>query len=51
MPTRPDKGHTEKQGSGKTGGQKATDGSARSPEVAEAAAEARRKDPHDEDSD
>lgn len=52
MPMRPDKGQTEKQGSGKTGGQKATYGSTRSPEVAEDAAEARRKDldePADDD--
>lgn len=46
MPTRPDKGQTEKQGSGKTGGQKATYGSTRSPEHAEAAAAARRKAPN-----
>ena len=52
MPMRPDKGQTEKQGSGKTGGQKAAYGSTRSPEVAEGAAEARRKDtdePADDD--
>jgi hypothetical protein len=48
MPTRPDKGHTEKGGSGKTGGQKATDGSARSPE---AAAEARTTDTAEESDD
>ncbi|HEV2068431.1 MAG TPA: hypothetical protein VGR26_01410 [Acidimicrobiales bacterium] len=47
MPTRPDKGQTEKQGSGKTGGQKAAYGSARSPEVAEGAAEPRRREPDD----
>jgi hypothetical protein len=48
MPTRPDKGHTEKQGSGKTGGQKAAYGSTRSPDVAEAAAEARRGERDDQ---
>jgi hypothetical protein len=48
MPMRPDKGQTEKQGSGKTGGQKAAYGSTRSPEVAEAAAEAREAEPRDE---
>lgn len=41
MPTKRDKGHTDKQGSGIGGGQKAVYGSTRSPEVAEAAAEAR----------
>jgi hypothetical protein len=51
MPMRPDKGQTEKQGSGKTGGQKAAYGSTRSPEVAEAAAEAREADPKDEPGD
>ena len=40
MPTNTDKGHTEKQGSGTGGGQKATYGSTRSPDVAEAAAAA-----------
>jgi hypothetical protein len=51
MPTRPDKGQTEKQGSGKTGGQKAAYGSTRSPEVAEGAAEAREADPDDRTAD
>jgi hypothetical protein len=31
MPTRTDKGHTEKQGSGTGGGQKATSGMTRTP--------------------
>ncbi|HEV2809226.1 MAG TPA: hypothetical protein VGV93_02360 [Acidimicrobiales bacterium] len=44
MPTRSDKGHTEKQGSGKNSGQKAAYGSARSADVADTAAEARHQD-------
>jgi hypothetical protein len=48
MPSNTDKGHTEKTGSGKTGGQKATYGSTRSGEVAEAAAEARGGNADDE---
>ncbi len=40
MPTNTDKGHSEKDGGGTGGGQKATYGSGRSPEVADAAKQA-----------
>jgi hypothetical protein len=40
MPMKRDKGGTEKNGKGSTGGQKATVGSGRSPDAAQGAAEA-----------
>ena len=44
MPTNSDKGHTEKQGGGTGGGQKATSGMTRTPGTTEPPAEERRDD-------